>query len=41
MDYPAPLRHKLMLTVLLGIACFLIGFAVFLNLLTKHFYKQF
>lgn len=30
MDYPAPLRHKLMLTVLLGIACFLIGFAVFL-----------
>ena len=32
MDYPAPLRHKLMLNVLLGIACFLIGFAVFLGM---------
>lgn len=32
MDFPAPLRRKLIFTILIGAACFLIGFAMFLFL---------
>ena len=30
MDFPAPLRRKLIVTTAIGVACFLIGFALFL-----------
>lgn len=32
LDFPAPLRRKLLLTTVIGVACFLIGFALFLFL---------